>query len=112
MKKTIQKIKEGGILEPIFTILFTLLLLTFVIYPFLTEASTIHNLLGLIFAVGIIVFDYYYFKSYFEKQEDIEIKPGETELDYLSQEDLKPKTKKTQKKKTEQHIVHPKINKK
>ena len=111
MKKTVQKIKEGGILEPIFTILFTLLLLTFVIYPFLTEASTIHNLLGLIFAIGIVVFDYYYFKSFFEKEEH-DIKPGETELDYIPVEELEIKKKKVNKKKSEQHIFHPKVIKK
>ena len=96
MKKIIERIKQDGVIEPIATIVFTILFLSFVVFPFLTEANTLKNIIGAIFGVGIIVFNYYYFSTFFVEENIIE--PGETELDFIPPQELKPKKKKVVKK--------------
>jgi hypothetical protein len=49
--------------------------------------------------------------DFLSDEEEESIKPGETELDYIPQEEI-VKKKRTYKKKVEPHVVHPKVKNK
>ena len=59
-----------------------------------------------------LLFAFYFVQSKklfnFLSKDNITIEPGETELDYISEEEI-VKKKRIYKKKTEPHIVHPKV---
>lgn len=98
MKKVIERIKNSDVLEPVGTLVFTLLFLTLVVFPFLTEANTISNIIGLVFAIGIGIYNYYFFITYFvDEKEETPIEPGETEIDFIPESELKPKKKRNPK---------------
>jgi hypothetical protein len=93
MKDILKKVFEKKISTSIAIGLGTFSIFTFIVFPGLTEANTIVNLLSALLGVFTLVFIFHYLKSGDEELEATPIEPGETELDYVSEEDLKPKKK-------------------
>ena len=111
MKESLNKLLKNKFIEPIIFVTIVGLLCEFVVFPGLTVADTIINLLTLAFSIFLLVFGYFYITSFFDKKEvENVIEPGETEFDYIPKEDM-VKKKRTTKKKPEPHVVHPKVNK-
>jgi hypothetical protein len=72
-----------------------LLIVEYLIFPGLTAANTLANISASLGAIVLGLFVYYYIVP--DKPEE-EIKPGETELDYIPQEEVlkKKRTKKSE----------------
>ena len=101
MIQKIKKILQKPLVEGVLICCSVFFILDFLIFPGLTASNTIYNILSVI-GVGVLgLFIYQYVDIRYKKDDEV-IVPGETELDYL------PK-KKTVKKKTEPHVVHPKV---
>lgn len=80
--------------EPLATLIATFLLLDFLIAPGLTIPNTLINLISLfglmvLFTVLISLFTGRFKNNFTEQTPTVE--PGETELDYIPEEELKPK---------------------
>jgi len=104
MKETLKKVFNKKTSTPIFVGFGTFAILTFIVYPALTAADTILNIIGAIVGVFTLTFLFYYvdgdrFVNAINPVEPVE--PGETELDYVSPEELKPKKKRAKVKKSE-----------
>lgn len=112
MKETLKKTFNLQVLLVVGVILGIILIFEFLVFPGLTVADTTLNIISLLLGVFSILFAFHFiqWKKLFELLSDEEepIKPGETELDYIPQDEI-VKKKRTIKKKTEQHIVHPKV---
>lgn len=102
MKDILKKVFDKKIALPIIIGSATFAIFTFIVFPGLSAANTIINILSGLLGLFTFVFIFYYLrldKTYYEIQVDETImQPGETELDYVSEEDLKPKKKTTRKK--------------
>lgn len=117
MKNVFRKCVNAQIVEPFLVGVVTMLVLEFIIYPGLTMKNTVLNMVAGSFGIGIIIFIINYVRlRYFvkDKSEDTVcetiISSGETELDYISVEEIDIIKKKTRKKK-EAHIQDkPKMN--
>jgi hypothetical protein len=99
MKEVFKKAFSLKAMEPFLVGISIILLLEYVVYPGLTVANTVFNLLAGGLAVGILLFLYYYLRiktPVCKKSEEIEA--GETELDYVPIKEVKKK--KTVKKKS------------
>jgi hypothetical protein len=106
MKKTLNKLFKKTNIEMILVALGVLLSIQFLIFPGLTAPNTLMNMAAGLGALVLALFLYYYLLPSEEPIQEIE--QGETELDYIPQEEI-VKKKRTYKKKTESHIVHPKV---
>jgi hypothetical protein len=93
MKVTTKKKFSIKSLNPFIVGIVVLLLLEFLIFPALTKANTLLNLLGGGLGVGLVVFLYEYVKKKIHNVVPDELPGGETELDYINPEELKPKRK-------------------
>lgn len=102
MKDILKKVFDKKISLPILIGLATFAIFTFIVFPGLSAANTIINILSGLLGLFTFVFIFYYLrldKTYYEMQVDETItQPGETELDYVSKEDLTPKKKTVRKK--------------
>ena len=107
MKKALNKVFKKGNIESILVGLGVILIIEYLIFPGLTAPDTLTNIAASSGAIVLGLFVYYYILP--DKPTE-ELTPGETELDYLPKEDV-VKKKRTTKKKTESHIIHPKVNK-
>lgn len=109
MKDLFKKILSKKIATPIFVGFGAFAIFTFIVFPGLTTANTILNILSALIGLFTLIFVFYYVggdKLLQTIAEDIE--PGETELDYIPKEEIvkkkrvvKPSTptqKKTKKK--------------
>ena len=90
MKELLKKAFNKSLTGVVLTILVIFLLAEFIIFPALTAADTLANLLGVLGGVFILAYIYYFAKSCFIIKEN---EPGETELDYIP----KPKAKRNPK---------------
>ena len=106
MKELFKKVFDKKIATPIFVGSGTFAIFTFVVFPGLTQANTILNILAALVGVFTLVFVFYYLKVD-GLYESITLEPGETELDYLPKEEV-VKKKRTTKKKLEQKVITPK----
>ena len=98
MKDLLKKVFSRKTSSPIFVGFGTFSIFTFIVFPGLTAANTILNILSGIVGLFTIMFLYYYINMDKFVDKYINIEPGETELDYINPEELKPKKKKIVKK--------------
>ncbi len=97
MKEIFKKTFSAKSLEPFIVGIGVILLLEFAIFPALTIANTFLNLLGGGLGVGVAIFLYQYVKKKIFETPTDELPDGETELDYVNPEELKPKKKRNPK---------------
>ncbi len=94
MKDLFKKVFSQKTSSPIFVGFGTFAILTFIVFPGLTAANTMLNILSGILGLFTICFVYYYINMDKFVDQFINIEPGETELDYINPEELQPKKKK------------------
>ena len=107
MKELFKKVFDKKIATPIFVGFGFFAIFTYIVFPGLTQADTILNILAALVGIFTLIFVFYYLKVD-KVYESVTLEPGETELDYLPKEEV-VKKKRTTKKKTEQHTIHPKV---
>ena len=97
MKQLFKKVFSQKTSSPIFVGFGTFATLSFIVFPGLTMANTVVNILSGILGLFVLIFVYYYI--HMDKLIDslMNIEPGETELDYINPDELKPKKKKNPK---------------
>jgi hypothetical protein len=97
MKDTFKKVFSKKTSSPIFVGFGTFAIFTFIVFPGLTASSTILNILSGVLGLFSLMFVYYYINM--DKFVDglMNIEPGETELDYINPDELKPKKKRNSK---------------
>lgn len=110
MKQLLEKIFNKKVSSPIFVGFGTFAIFTFIVYPGLTAANTILNILSALVGLFTLVFIFYYIGGDKFVESITEIEPGETEFDYIPKDEVEKIKKKTTKK--EKVIVHPKVKKK
>jgi hypothetical protein len=98
MKDLLKKVFGKKTVSPIFVGFGTFAIITFIVFPGLTAANTILNVLSAIVGIFTLVFVFYYLKmdDLYESFTN-NIEGGETELDYFNPEELKPKKKRNPK---------------
>lgn len=109
MKDIFKKIFNQKIASPIFVGTGTFAIFTFIVFPGLTVANTLLNIISGLFGIFTLIFIFYYLNiDIFLTRINSEIEPGETELDYIPKEEIKKKkvykkkdTKKDKPKKSE-----------
>lgn len=117
MKEVFKKCMNAQIVEPFLVGIFSMLILEFVVYPGLTIPNTIFNLLSGAIGVGLIIFIVNYVRlrylvkdNLYSESCDTEVESGETELDYINPEEIKPTSKKVVKKKDSITQTKPKMS--
>lgn len=115
MKETLKKAFNTNVLAVVGVVFGLILTFEFIVFPGLTASDTILNILSVLIGIFSLLFTFHFiqWKKLFDflSEDEESIKPGETELDYLPKEEVVKKKRVTKKKKDE-HIVHPKVNKK
>ena len=96
MKELFKKTFDNKITTPVFVGLGTFAIFTFIVFPGLTAASTIFNVVSALVGLFTLVFVFFYMKDSDLFAEPV-IEPGETELDYINPEELKPVKKRNPK---------------
>ena len=87
MKELLNKIFDKKIVTPVVSGIGVFAIFEYIIYPGLTAANTFINIISVFIAVFVLVFVFYLLKiDKFVNPEHIE--PGETELDYIPQEEI------------------------
>ena len=97
MKELFKKVFNKKTSTPIFVGFGAFAIFTFIVFPGLTAANTIINILSGIIGLFSLLFIFYYIKADEFLHSITNIEPGETELDYVNPNDLKPKKKKNPK---------------
>lgn len=110
MKQLLEKVFNKKVSSPIFVGFGTFAIFTFIVYPGLTDANTILNVLSALVGLFTLVFIFYYIGGDKMVETIKDIEPGETEFDYIPKDEVEKIKKKTTKK--EKVIVHPKVKKK
>lgn len=103
MKKALNKVFKKGNIESVLVGLGVLLIIEYLIFPGLTAPDTFTNIVSSLGAIVLGLFVYYYIVP--EKPIE-ELKPGETELDYIPEEEV-VKKKSTKKKTTKSEFPLP-----
>jgi hypothetical protein len=96
MKEILKKVFDKKISLPIIIGSGTFAIFTFVVFPGLTAANTLVNILSGLLGLFTFVFIFYYLgldNTYPSPVDETITEPGETELDYLTKEEIKPKKK-------------------
>lgn len=96
MKEIIKKVFSKKVTTPVFVVFGFFGVLNFIVFPGLTTADTGSNIVSALLAVVTLAFLFYYIDS-FKLMEPPKVEPGETELDYINPEELKPKKKRNNK---------------
>ena len=96
MKEIIKKVFSKKVTTPVFVIFGFLGVLNFIVFPGLTTADTGSNIVSALLAVVTLAFLFYYIDS-FKLMDPPKVEPGETELEYINPEELKPKRKRNSK---------------
>jgi hypothetical protein len=110
MKQLLEKVFNKKISSPIFVGFGTFAIFTFIVFPGLTAANTILNILSAILGLFSIMFVYYYINMDKFVDKLMNIEPGETELDYIPKDEIEKIKKGITKK--EKVIIHPKVKNK
>jgi hypothetical protein len=97
MKDIFKKVFSEKTSSPIFIGFGVFAIFTFIVFPGLTASNTMFNILSAVIGLFSLIFVYYYIKM--DKFVDglMNIEPGETELDYINPDELKPKKKRNPK---------------
>ena len=97
MKDLLKKVFSKKTSSPIFVGFGTFATLSFIVFPGLTATNTILNILSGILGLFVLIFVYYYINMDKLVNNIMHFEPGETELDYINPDELKPKKKRTTK---------------
>ena len=97
MKELFKKVFSKKTATPIFVGFGAFAIMTFIVFPGLTAANTILNIFSGLIGLFTLIFIYYYINMDKFVDEYINIEPGETELDYINPEELKPVKKRNTK---------------
>lgn len=97
MKELFKRVFSKNTASPIFVGFGAFAIFTFIVFPGLTASNTIFNVLSGILGLFTLIFVYYYINMDKFVDKFINIEPGETELDYINPDELKPKKKKNPK---------------
>ncbi len=95
MNEILKKVFKKSLVKTIFIALSVFLIMTFIVFPGLTAADTIVNIISSLIGIFVLVFIFYYIDG--DKFVEAVIEAGETELDYINPEELKRKKKKVTK---------------
>ena len=97
MKELLKKTFDTNVLAVVGVVLGLILTFEFVVFPGLTESDTILNILSLLIGIFSILFTFHFiqWKKLFDFLSQEEIKPGETELDYIPKDEVVKKKKNT-----------------
>jgi hypothetical protein len=100
MKDILKKIFDKKIATPVFVGAGTFAIFTFIVFPGLTVANTMLNIISALFGIFTLIYLFYYlsFDKFFGDMIN-ELEPGETELDYIPKEEVEKIIKKTTKRK-------------
>jgi hypothetical protein len=93
MKDLLKKVFSQKTASPIFVGFGAFAIITFIVFPGLTAANTVLNILSGIVGLFTLIFIYYYINMDIFVDKIMNIEPGETELDYVNPDELKPKKK-------------------
>lgn len=91
MKETLKKVFDKKISGPILIGFGTFAIFNFIVFPGLTTSNTILNVLSAVLGLFTFVFIFYYLKLDKTYESHTHVEPGETELDYVSEDEIKPK---------------------
>ncbi len=94
MKELLKKVFSVKTSSPVFIGFGTFAIFTFIVFPGLTVANTVLNVLSALIGIFTLTFIFYYLKIDKMYENFTHIEPGETELDYINPEELQPKKKK------------------
>jgi len=97
MKDLFKKVFSKKTVTPIFVGFGLFAIVSFIVFPGLTVANTIINILSGIIGLFTLAFVYYYMNLDLFINKILHVEPGETELDYINPDELKPKRKKNPK---------------
>ena len=97
MKELFKRVFSKKTATPIFVGFGAFAIMTFIVFPGLTAANTILNIFSGLIGLFTLIFIYYYINMDKFVGEYINIEPGETELDYINPEELKPVKKRNTK---------------
>lgn len=100
MKELFKKVFSEKTSSPIFVGVGTFSILTFIVFPGLTVANTILNILSGILGLFVLIFVYYYINMDKFVNHIINFESGETDLDYMNPNELKKNKKHLVKSKT------------
>lgn len=109
MKETLKKVFDKSVLIVVLVLFLFVGLFEYVVFPGLSASDSYINVLSLIIGLLSVMFIYHFiqWKDLFnfvkgKDSEDVVVPPGETELDYIPQEEINKKktVKKTVKKKS------------
>ena len=98
MKDLFKKVFSKKTSTPIFVGFGVFAIFTFIVFPGLTVANSFLNIVASLVGIFTLTFIFYYIDGDKIYKSMTEIEPGETELDYINPEELKPKKKKSTKK--------------
>jgi glucan phosphoethanolaminetransferase (alkaline phosphatase superfamily) len=95
MKELFKKVFSQKTSSSVFVGFGAFAIFTFIVFPGLTAADTMLNVLSGIVGIFSLIFLYYYIKMDKFINNIMNFEPGETELDYINPNELKPKRKRT-----------------
>jgi Na+(H+)/acetate symporter ActP len=110
MKETLKKVFNKSVIAVVGVIFGIVIVFEYIVFPGLTTADSYTNILSAIIGLISISFVYHYiqwkdlFDFIFNNEEDNVVPPGETELDYISKDEVikKKRTKSKRKPKTKE----------
>ena len=95
MKETFKKTFDTNVLMVVGVVFGIGLIFQFIVFPGLTEADTLLNILALLVGIFSLLFAFHFvqWKKLFDflSEDEQPIPPGETELDYIPQEEITKK---------------------
>jgi hypothetical protein len=98
MKEILKKVFDKKVSAPIFIGFGAFAIFNFIVFPGLSAANTTLNVLSAVLGLFTFVFIFYYLKLDKAYESPTHVEPGETELDYVSEDELKPKKRTARKK--------------
>jgi Na+(H+)/acetate symporter ActP len=112
MKEALKKTFNVNVMAVVGVVFGIILTFEFIVFPGLTAPDTILNILSVLVGIFSILFAFHFIQwkklfNFLNEKDEEPIKPGETELDYIPEEEI-IKKKRVVKKKPEPHVVHPK----
>jgi hypothetical protein len=94
MKQLLKKVFSEKTSSPIFIGFGVFAIFTFIVFPGLTLPNTLFNILSALIGLFTLTFVFYYLKGDELYKSIMDVEPGETELDYMSKEDIELVNKK------------------
>jgi hypothetical protein len=98
MKELLKKVFSKKISTPVFVGFGVFAIFTFIVFPGLTVNNTFLNIISTIIGIFTLVYIFYYINGDKVYETFMNVEPGETELDFIPPEELKPKNKVVKKK--------------